>query len=141
MNQKLKAHISLLINAPKQRVWEALTNPEMIRQYFFGSEVSSAWTVGSSITFTGVWEGKPYLDKGIILQNNAPDLLQYSYLSSWSNLEDLPQNYHTITYQLTEEKGITLLSISQEGLESNEQKEHTEQNWKNVMTGMKTLIE
>ncbi len=141
MDNTFTAKVSLLIDAPQQKVWEALTNPAVIKQYLYGTEVASEWTVGSSITFSGNWEGKAYLDKGIILQIASPGLFQYSYLSSWNNLPDIPENYATITYQLTEEKDITLLQITQDGISDQAQKEHSEQNWKNVMTAMKKLIE
>lgn len=141
MNNTFTAKVSLLIDAPKQTVWDALTKPAIIKEYFYGTEVTCAWTIGAPITFTGEWEGKTYLDKGTILQITPPDLLQYSYLSSWNNLPDIPENYATITYQLTEEKGITLLQITQDGISNESQREHSEQNWKNVMTAMKKLIE
>ncbi|TAE87001.1 MAG: SRPBCC domain-containing protein [Bacteroidetes bacterium] len=141
MDKNIVAQVSLLIEAPKQKVWEALTTPEIIKKYFFNTHVTSTWTIGSPITFSGEWEGQPYLDKGVILQHTKPDLLQYSYLSSWSQLEDVPENYGIITYHLHEEKGVTLLRITQAGHENDVQKQHSEQNWMNVMMAMKKLIE
>ena len=33
---------SVVIDAPRQRVWEALTDPDLVRQYFMGAEVTDA---------------------------------------------------------------------------------------------------
>jgi uncharacterized protein YndB with AHSA1/START domain len=41
------------INAEPSIVWDALTNPEKTKEYFFNCEVFSDWKVGSPITFKG----------------------------------------------------------------------------------------
>ncbi len=38
------------INAESSIVWDALTNPEKTKEYFFNCEVFSDWKVGSPIT-------------------------------------------------------------------------------------------
>ena len=141
MKTSLNAHIELHIKAPIQKVWEALTTPEIIKAYFFGTNTESDWKVGSTLLFKGEWEGKAYVDKGTILQSNPPFLFEYDYLSSWSNKPDIPENYNTITYTLTEQNGGTLLSINQTNCEDEAQQKHSEENWMMIMTAMKKLIE
>ena len=66
-----KGHVAkaeIEINASKENVWHALTDPEMIKQYLFGTTVTTDWKVGSPITYQGEWEGKKYEDKGKILE-------------------------------------------------------------------------
>ena len=67
MKSNITARVSTNIDSPVSKVWEALTKPELIRQYFFGTQASSDWKEGSPITFKGEWEGKKYEDKGTIL--------------------------------------------------------------------------
>jgi uncharacterized protein YndB with AHSA1/START domain len=141
MTNSLNAHIELHINAPLQTVWEALTTPAIIKEYFFGTHAESDWRVGSSLLFKGEWEGKAYVDKGTILQSNPPYLFQYDYLSSWSDKPDVPENYNTITYELTEKDGGTLLTITQTNCTNEAQQKHSEENWMGIMTGMKKLVE
>ena len=69
-----KAHIT--ISAPIAKVWDALVNPEMIKQYMFGTNAVSDWKEGSPIVWEGEWEGKPYEDKGVILQLKPERVLQ-----------------------------------------------------------------
>ncbi len=52
-----QAHIT--ISAPIATVWDALVNPEMIKQYMFGTNAVSDWKEGSPIVWKGEWEGKP----------------------------------------------------------------------------------
>lgn len=141
MKNTFNAHIELHINASLQKVWEALTTPQLIKAYFFGTHAESDWQVGSPLLFKGEWEGKAYVDKGTILQSNPPHLFQYDYFSSWNTKPDIPENYNTITYELTEQNGGTLLCITQTNCESEEQQKHSEENWLNIMTAMKKLVE
>lgn len=141
MKSTLNAHIEININAPLQKVWDALTTPATIKEYFFGTNAESDWKVGSSLLFKGEWEGKTYVDKGTILQSNPPYLFQYDYLSSMSDKPDVPENYNTITYELTEKDGGTLLSITQTNCTDEAQQKHSEENWMGIMTAMKKLIE
>jgi uncharacterized protein YndB with AHSA1/START domain len=139
--ETLTQKTTVTFKAPIAKVWDGLTNPEIVKQYFFGTELESNWQVGSPITFSGEWEGHKYKDGGIILGIDQPKLLKYSYWSSMSGTEDKPENYNNITYELNEANGITTLIISQEGVKSQQAAEHSEQNWKGIFDGLKKIIE
>ena len=141
MGNKFIARASVKINVPAFKVWDALTNPKVIKKYFFGTKAISDWKVGSSLEFKGVWEGKTYLDKGIILKSEPEKVFQYSYFSSFSGLKDLPENYQIITYLLSSENNSTNLSITQENIDKEESKNHSEQNWSGVLNSLKDLLE
>ena len=137
----LIAKVSVEIKAPKSKVWEALTKPEIVKQYFFGTDLVTDWKVGSKILWKGEWEGKTYEDKGTVLQCEPEKTLKYNYWSNFSNQPDLPENYQTITYRINEAKGKTTLDIIQENCRSEEVREHSESNWKSVMEEMKKMVE
>lgn len=141
MNKNLMAKASVRIHAPVSKVWDALTNPELIKKYFFGTVVVSKWKAGSPIVFRGEWDGKPYEDKGTILDFAPNKLFRYNYWSSIGGTPDRPENYATITNQLWEENGVTVLSITQDKIESEERKNQSVQNWEMVLTAMKDMIE
>jgi uncharacterized protein YndB with AHSA1/START domain len=132
---------TVTFKAPIDKVWQGLTDPTMVKQYFFGTTLKSDWKVGSPITFSGEWEGHKYEDGGIILDIDAPKLLKYSYWSSMSGTENKPENYNDITYQLSEADGITTLIITQEGVKNQEAAEHSEGNWTSIFDGLKKMIE
>jgi uncharacterized protein YndB with AHSA1/START domain len=129
------------INVPVEKVWDALTNPEIVKQYFFGTEQQSDWKKGSDITWTGEWEGKKYQDKGKILDVIPNQRLQYTYLSSMSGKEDKPENYATVTIELSGDNFHTVLSLKQDGNDTEKSRDHSEQNWKMLLEGMKKLLE
>jgi len=100
MNTAFTSVTSIDINTTADHVWEALTTPDMIKQYMFGATVVSDWKVSSAIIYQGEWEGRPYEDKGTILAIEPNRYLQATYYSALSGLEDIPENYNTITYEL-----------------------------------------
>jgi uncharacterized protein YndB with AHSA1/START domain len=129
------------IKADVDQVWDALVNPDKIKHYLFGTETSSDWQPGSPITFKGEWEGKSYEDKGTILEIEPPHLLKYSYWSSMSGKEDKPENYVNVTYRVNGGEDISKLSISQDGIKSEAELEHMDQNWGVVLQSIKKLVE
>jgi uncharacterized protein YndB with AHSA1/START domain len=137
----LTLETSISIKASKAKVWKALTDPEQIKKYLFGTETVSDWKVGSSITFSGMWDGKAYQDKGTIMQIEKEKILKYNYWSSFSGTEDKLENYANITYSLDEKNGETTFTILQDGIKSKEARDHSEQNWKMVMNTLKELLE
>lgn len=141
MENSLTLEVSIVIQASKASVWKALTDPDQIKKYLFGTETVSDWNVGSPITFSGVWEGKSYMDKGTILQIETGKILKYNYWSSFSGTEDKPENYANIVYSLEEKNGKTVFSILQDGIKTKEARDHSEQNWKMVMNNLKNLLE
>ena len=49
MQRGFIAKATITIDAPVERVWDALVNPGIIKQYMFGTEVFSDWEEGSPI--------------------------------------------------------------------------------------------
>ncbi len=132
---------SITIAAPRETVWEWLTNPELVKKYFFGTQIESNWKKGDDIRFTGEWEGKPYEDKGTILEIDKGKYLKYNYWSNWFDKPDAPENRHVITYKLLDMGGNTEYVVEQEGAETEEAAQHSEKNWASVMAEMRKQIE
>jgi uncharacterized protein YndB with AHSA1/START domain len=141
MNNTFLATASTMIKAPASKVWEALTKPELIKQYLFGTQVTTDWQVGSPITYKGIWNGKAYEDKGRVLQIEIGNLLVSSFWSSLSGLPDIPANYKTVRYELASVDNATRLTITQDNNDSREEAKHSEQNWIMVLDGIKKLLE
>jgi uncharacterized protein YndB with AHSA1/START domain len=141
MKSTLIAKAQITINAPIAKVWDALVNPEMIKQYMFGTNAVSDWKEGSPIVWKGEWEGKPYEDKGVILQLKPERVLQYSHFSPLSGQSDVPENYHTVTIELSPKGTGTILMLSQDNNSTEEDREHSEKNWGMMLTGIKKVLE
>lgn len=141
MKSNITGKASITIHATADRVWEALTTPRIIKKYFFGTDAVSDWKVGSPLIFKGEWQGKHYEDKGTILEIVPQKLFKYSYWSSMSGIEDKPENYVDVTYELSRSGDDVTLTITQENIPDEKMKAHSEQNWNKVLGDLKKLLE
>jgi len=141
MDKELIAKASITIKSSTSHVWNALTDPTMIKQYMFGANAISDWKEGSSILWKGEWQGKLFEDKGVILHYEPGQTLQFNHYSPLSGQPDLPENYHTVTIQLSEEGAHTHLTLTQDNNASDQEREHSEQNWNMMLRTLKQLME
>jgi uncharacterized protein YndB with AHSA1/START domain len=129
------------IDAPRDKVWTALTDPQQIKEYMFGSEVVTDWKQGSPIVWKGEYEGNKYEDKGEIVEIEPERRLKVTHFSPLSGQEDRPENYHTLLYELEEREGRTRVSLSQDNNASKEAAEHSQANWEKMLAGLKQVAE
>ena len=92
----LIAKATTTINALRSDIWDALTTPESIKQYMFGTDVTSKFYEGSPIVWRGEWQAKVYADKSKILLTGIidlvlqqPDALTYHRVWEWTDREEL----------------------------------------------------
>jgi len=129
-----------IVNAPIEKVWDALTLSEIVKQYFFGTNQQTTWEIGSPISWEGEYDGKSFLDKGVVLEFNPKKNLKYSYFSNWSGLPDLPENYILVEYQVKSIGNKTELTIHQANYNAEKQKESVE-NWEYLINDLKKVVE
>ena len=135
------ARASLTVDAPRAKVWDALVNPKAIKQYMFGAAVVSDWREGSPIVWKGEWQGKPYEDKGTLLEVEPGRTLRYSHFSPLSGLPDEPGNYHTVTIELSGEGNQTRVALAQDNNPTDEARVHSEKNWGMMLAALKKFLE
>jgi uncharacterized protein YndB with AHSA1/START domain len=129
------------IDASPDEVWDALTDPEQIEKYMFGSRVETDWKQGGQITWKGEYEGKSYEDRGKILEIEPPSRLKMTHFSPMSGKEDLPENYHTLLYEVEGNDGTTRIRLSQANNASQEEADHSQTNWEKMLSGLKEVVE
>lgn len=132
---------STTIDVPIDDVWRAVTTPELIKQWFFGVDTETDWNVGSPLIHRGEYQGKPYEDKGEILQFDPPKLLVHTHWSDLSGKPDSPEHYQEVSWALAEQDGSTELTITERNLPSPEAKAVSEQSWRTVLDNLKGLLE
>jgi uncharacterized protein YndB with AHSA1/START domain len=138
--------VQTTVNAPPTAVWKALTTLSTLKQFFFGSDISTDWTVGSPIRFRGSWKGKPYEDKGEIQVFDAGRRLAFTHWSPLSGLADKPENYHVVTFDLRPTNGGTEVALTQTNLNdaeplTPENRAEYAKNWTMVLDGLKKAVE
>ena len=132
---------TVTINAPVQKVWEMLTQPELVKLWQYGSDLLTDWKVGSEIKFSTEWEGEIFEQWGKILEIKPNELIKYSLFAPRPGLEDKPENYFIMSYILSSENGKTKLEIIQEDNRPNAVQEEPEGEENPVLKSLKMLAE
>jgi uncharacterized protein YndB with AHSA1/START domain len=136
------ATAQVTVDASPERTWQTLTDPERVTQWMAGTTLTTDWSVGGPITWAGEIEGRAYEDRGEVLEVDEPRRLSVTHYSPLMGQDDVPENYHTVTYTLDGEgEGPTTVSLEQDGNESAAQAEQFSQNWQSMLEGLKAVAE
>ena len=102
------------ILAPASKVWLALTVPGLVKQWQYGSDLRTTWEPGTPIIFRNEWNGQIFEQKGTVLEFIPGSRLKYSLFFPRPDLQDIPEHYFFMTYELTESGGLTSVLFRQE---------------------------
>ena len=148
MNGELFISNEVHIQAPAIVVWHMLTNPQQTKKYMFGCEAVSDWKPGSPLEWVGHYEGEDIVFvKGKVVDIIPCKRLSYTTIDPQGGMEDIPQNYLTVTYELKEDGGQTHLKISQGdySLVADGEKRYNDSiaggGWNTILQQIKKLIE
>ena len=141
MNDNLIATATVRLDASPEDVWQAITDPLLIERYFFGTRAESDWRPGSTITWSGEYDGTEYRDHGTILEAVPRERLVHTHFSPLAGREDVPENYHTLTWSITPDGEGATLTLTQDNNHSYDEVEHSEKNWHEVLEGLKQVVE
>jgi uncharacterized protein YndB with AHSA1/START domain len=140
------SQVQTTIKASPAAVWKALTTASSLKQFFFGSDVSTDWTVGSPIRFRGNFKGKAYEDKGEIQTFDIGRRLAFTHWSPLSGIADKPENYHVVSFDLEPKNEGTQVVLTQTNLNdaeplTAENRAEYAKNWTMVLDGLKKTVE
>lgn len=141
MREDFIARVDIFLDAPRAKVWEALTDPDRVARYLHGTHVESTWKVGDPISWKGEWNGRRYEDKGRILEVEAPHRLATTYWSSLSGKPDAPEHRKILRHVLYEERGGTRLVLTTENNATAKEARYAEENWRGVLDTLKSILE
>jgi len=140
------ARVEKTMSASAATIWNALTNPALIKKYFFGADAQSDFRLGSPIRWTGDFKGKHFEDKGEILISDPGRELSMSHWSSLSGQPDSPENYHVVTYRLEPDGQSTKVILTQANLLGDtkpadiQNRAEYEKNWTAVLDGLEKVV-
>lgn len=140
---------TILIEATPEMVWDALVNPEKTKVYMFGCAAVCGWNIGDKLDWIGQYEGKDMVFvTGNIVAFYPYEKLVYTAFDPNGTIEDLPENYLTVTYLLHKDGASTLLTVTQGDFETvadGERRYHESYNnglgWQPILDEIKILVE
>jgi uncharacterized protein YndB with AHSA1/START domain len=132
---------SISIAASPSEVWDALTNPEKTKKYFFKSKVFSTWNKGDQITF----KGKMFFFIKFKLTGKIIDIIPEKLLKyTLTNASDENASFSTVTDTISYENGITTVSVTDDvgqGDGAEKRYKQSMKGWDKVLKGLKKLLE
>jgi uncharacterized protein YndB with AHSA1/START domain len=148
MSKQLMVKNEIVINAPISQVWDVLINPEQTPKYMYGCKIVSDFKVGDSIEWNAIMDGKEMtFVKGNIISIEHDKFLAYTTFDPLGTYEDIPENYLTVTYTLSFDKGQTLFTVTQgdyDQVANGEQRYNeavAEGGWSSLLVEIKKLVE
>lgn len=137
MSQKLVQQI--FIQTTPDRLWQALTDGKITRQYYFGSEVESDWNVGSSYRYPNP-AGGTFIE-GEILDSDPPHRLVMSFQPVFQYPDATPPT-STVTWQIEVVGSACKLTLTHEQLDfDDERNANLAEGWAQIISGLKTVLE
>ena len=132
--------VNEVIDARPAQVWKVLTDPVKVGELFWGSTVESDFTPGHPIVWKGVWQGKPFEDRGTIRKAEENVLLQVTHWSPSSGPET-EDNHTLLTWRIRPEGRNVRVTLDHENIRTKETRDHSEGMWKQLLGRMKEMLE
>ena len=128
----------IYIKTTPDRLWEAITDPELRAKYNFGVGVESDWTKGSSYRAVHTEAGMP-ISEGQNLEVDPPRRLVQSFTALWSD-EVRDAGESRVTWEIEPVGDSCRLRVTHDQLASDANNE-LYGGWPMILSGLKTLLE
>jgi uncharacterized protein YndB with AHSA1/START domain len=127
------------IRSTPEKVWQALTQPEFTKQFFFGSIHESEWKVGAAWKIVAP-DGK-VMDSGEVLEIDPPKRLVLKWRSEMKP-ELKAEGYSRMTYELEPQADMVKLSVLHE-IDMGQSKliSAVANGWPMILSSLKSMLE
>jgi len=126
----------IYIKTTPERLWEAITDPEIRAKYTFGAQVSSDWTPGSRYELSA---GAMPLGEGENLEVDPPHRLVQSMTALWSD-DVKSEGTSRVTWEIEPVEDSCRLTVTHDQLREGAHGE-LYGGWPMILSGLKTWLE
>lgn len=128
----------IYIKTTPERLWHAITDPEVRSKYNFGASVLSDWKKGSAYKM-GARDGSVALGEGVLLEVEPPRRLVQTMVALWS--EDVKrEGTSRITWEIEPVGDSCRLTVTHDQLREGANNE-LYGGWMMILSGLKTWLE
>jgi uncharacterized protein YndB with AHSA1/START domain len=133
----------ITIDAPAERIFEALTNPEQRLKWWGAEGLYRGTHMESDLRPGGKWitrgvsgDGMRFTVQGTYREIERPRLLVFTWLPDWDDepLESL------VRFDLEEREGVTTVRLTHSGLTTESSRAH-HQGWVRVLAWLQAYVE
>jgi uncharacterized protein YndB with AHSA1/START domain len=129
----------IYIKTTPERLWEAITDPELRSTYNFGARVTSDYTPGARYEMTAGPDGSFALGEGEILEADPPRRLVQTMTALWSD-EVKSEGSSRVTWEIEPVGDSCRLTVTHDQLREGANDE-LYGGWPMILSGLKTLLE
>jgi uncharacterized protein YndB with AHSA1/START domain/DNA-binding transcriptional ArsR family regulator len=132
------AHIyELFIRTTPEKLWQAITDPTLSRQYFYNSTVESSWQPGASVRWLN--DKNEDLITGTLLEVDPPNRLVQTF--AFTSAETAADKPSRLTWLIERQGAVCKLTLTHEFEEESASYRGVRFGWNPVLSGLKTLLE
>jgi len=127
----------IYIRTTPERLWEAITNPEIRAKYNFGATVHSDWTPGSRMELVAPSVG--VLGDGEVVEADPPRRLVHTMTALWSD-EVRSAGASRVTWEIEPVADSCRLTLTHDQLRE-DANDQIYGGWPMILSGLKTWLE
>jgi uncharacterized protein YndB with AHSA1/START domain len=137
-DEPMEKVFEIYIKTTPERLWEAITNPELRRKYNFSAGVESDWTPGSKYQAVSPFSPAPICE-GENIEVDPPRRLVQTFRALWSD-DVKREGTSRVTWEITPIGDSCRLVVTHDQLRDGANKE-LYGGWMMILSGLKTLLE
>ena len=127
----------IVSGASSEDIWRAITDPELTRSYYYGTDILSDWKVGSEWTSRA---GDELYLEGTIVEIDPPRKLVQTFHVASAEEDAVNDEFSTVTWDVTPVADGTRVRVIHDNM-GEATRQYTEGGWEHILAGMKTLLE
>jgi DNA-binding transcriptional ArsR family regulator len=135
---ELKHIYEVYIRTTADQLWDAITNPALTQQYYYGFAVKSDWKPGSPLTFPRPDGGN--VIEGEIIEIDPPKRLVHTFAFPYDDYVN--DNPSRVTWEIEPMGDVCKLTLVHDGFDSETATYNSVRTgWNPILSGLKTLLE
>lgn len=127
----------IAIRTTPERLWQALTDGELTRRYYFASAVEGEWRPGGAYRYVGA-DGNTLID-GEVVEADPPRKLVTTFRPHFRG-DPAPANVSRVTFEIEQRDAECWLTLVHEGMVEAEVAGFSD-GWVGIFSRLKTLLE
>jgi len=138
LERPMEKIFEIYIRTTPERLWEAITDPEIRSKYNFGAGVRSDWTPGARLEMGHPAASDPLAD-GEVLEGDPPRRLVHTMTALWSD-EVKSEGPSRVTWEIEQVADSCRLVVTHDQLREGAN-DQLYGGWPMVLSGLKTWLE
>jgi uncharacterized protein YndB with AHSA1/START domain/DNA-binding MarR family transcriptional regulator len=138
LEKTMEKVFEIYIRTTPERLWEAITDPEIRRKYSFGAAPETDWTPGSLLVLRAI-KADSLLGDGEVLEVEPPRRLVHTMRALWSD-EVKDEGFSRVTWEIEQIEDSCRLIVTHDELRDGANSQ-IYGGWPMILSGLKTWLE